>query len=194
MGADYYIYTEIRRNDNAWHVLNGQYYNESKNCYEIGATYWSGSRSYFSCTYNKLKDIGSIIQPSELSQEVLEKEDWLDDPDCGHVVSVSLNALRKALPKTTRHQCCGYVHKAHVWSHEVEGSEIDEYLYADGYDELSESEKKEYEFYEWDDPMGWYLHLKEIIEIVNIQIEEYMRVNSMWNEPAEIRIVCILSD
>jgi hypothetical protein len=38
------------------------------------------------------------------------------------------------------------------------------------------------------------VHLKEIIEIVNMQIGEYMRVNSMWNEPAEIRIVCIVSD
>jgi hypothetical protein len=193
LGADYYIYTEVKRKDNSWHVLNGQYYNESKNCHEISETYWSGSRTYFSRTYNKLKDVGSPIKPSELSSEVLAKEDWLDDIEYDCVVSVSLNNLRKAIPKTIRHQCCGYVHKSQIWDYEIDGGEIDTCLSAEEYDELSDAEKKEYEFYEWDDPMGWYLHLKEIVSIVNFQVDEYMRVNHMWNEPDDIRIVCIAS-
>ena len=193
MGADYYIYTEVKRKDGSWHALNGKYYNESKSLYEISETYHSGSRTYFSKTYNKLREIGSLIKTNALSPEILEKEDWLvgDDESCAIVVS--LIALRKSIPNIARHQCCGYVHKRVIWECEVNGEEIDDYLDSDEYNELSDAEKQEYEFYEWDDPTGWFVHLKEIAAIVNFQIEEYMRVNMLWNEPDGIRIVCIAS-
>ena len=193
MGADYYIYTEVKRKDGTWHALNGQYFNESDNCYKIAETYWSGSRTYFSRTYNKLREIGSSIKRSELSHEVLVKEDWLSDDEEDYIVSVSLSDLRNAIPQTNRHQCCGYVHKRNLWNHEAEGEEIDDYMCAEDYNELSEAEKKEYEFYEWDDPMDWYVHLKSILKIVNFQVSEYMSVNHMYKEPADIRIVCIVS-
>ena len=193
MGADYYIYTEIKRGDNKWHALNGKYYNESTGYDEIAETYWSGSRTYFSRTYDKLRDIGSSIKSSELSPEVLNKEDWLSDDEYDYIVAVALHDLHKAIPKTSRHQCCGYVHKSQLWDYEVENGEIDDYLSAEEYNELSDAEKKEYEFYEWDDPMDWYIHLKDIVEVVNFQVSEYMRVNHMWNEPTDIRIVCIAS-
>ena len=193
MGADYYIYTEVKRKDNTWHALNGQYYNEHVNSYEITPTYWNGSRTYFSQTYYKLKDIGFVIKPSQLSPEILSKESWLEEDDGNHVVCVSLNELRDAIPKTNRHQCCGYVHKSQLWNYEANGEEIDGYLSAEEYNELSDAEKKEYEFYEWDDPMGWYVHLKEIVGIVDFQVNEYISVNHMYNEHPEIRIVCIAS-
>jgi hypothetical protein len=190
VGADYYLYTEVKQDD-GWHVLNGRYYNVSKNRLEMAETYYSGSRTYFSRTYDKLRDIGTIIKTNELSPEVLEKEDWLDEND--RVVSVSINELRQSIPKTSRHQCCGYVHKSQIWNYEIENGEIDEYLSAEEYDELSDAEKNEYEFYEWNDPMDWYLHFKEIVSIVNFQIGEYMRVNHLWHEPTNIRLICIAS-
>jgi hypothetical protein len=193
MGADYYVYTEVKRKDGAWHALNGQYFNEAANRHEITQTYWNGSRTYFSRTYNKLREIGDVIKPSELSPEVIAKEDWVSDDEGDRVVIVSLRDLRKAIPNTTRRQCCGYVHKRNLWEHEAEGVEIDEYMCAEDYNELSDAEKKEYEFYEWDDPMDWYVHLKDILEIVEFQVSEYMSVNHMWNEPPEIRIVCLVS-
>ena len=162
MGADYYVYTEVKRKDGAWHALNGQYFNEAANRHEITQTYWNGSRTYFSRTYNKLREIGDVIKPSELSPEVIAKEDWVSDDEGDRVVIVSLRDLRKAIPNTTRHQCCGYVHKRNLWEHEAEGVEIDEYMCAEDYNELSDAEKKEYEFYEWDDPMNWYVHLKDV--------------------------------
>lgn len=194
MGADYYVYTEVKRKDNTWHALNGMYYNESTNSLVLSETYHSGSRTYFSRTYNKLRDIGTYLKISELSPEVLAKEDWLDPAsDDDYVVSVSLNDLRNAIPKTSRHQCCGYVHKTQLWSYEMTGEDIDDYLSAEEYDCLSDAKKKEYEFYEWDDPMDWYIHLKEILAIINFQVAQYSDVNYMWNEPAEVRIVCIIS-
>lgn len=75
----------------------------------------------------------------------------------------------------------------------MNGEEIDDYLESDEYNELSDAEKREYEFYEWDDPTGWFINLKEIEAIVNFQIEEYMRVNMMWNEPSDVRVICVAS-
>ena len=191
MGADYYLYTEVKRTDNKWHALNGMYYNLSSCEYEISATYHSGSRTYFGKTCRKLKDIGRIIAASEISPEVRNKEDWVEDND--EIVTVSIGALRNAIPKTSRHQCCGYVHKSHIWAYEVNGEDIDEYLLADEYKDLRDAEQQEYEFYEWDDPTDWHMNLKEILAIIEFQIDEYMRVNCMWDEPADIRLICIES-
>ena len=198
MGADYYIYAEIKRKDGTWRALNGQYYNESTDKYELSETFHSGSRTYFAKTYNKLRELGAPISFRELSPDVLAKENWLipeddENDDFDDIIAVSLNSLRNSVPKTNRRQCCGYVQKSHIWYHEVEGEEIDCYLTAEEYNELSEAEKREYEFYEWDDATDWPLNLKEILSIVNFQIRAYMDINNMWNEPTDIRIVCIAS-
>lgn len=191
MSADYYLYTEHKRKDGAWHVLNGKYYNEKSDQYEIGETFHSGSRTYFSQTFRKLQEIGISIDISTVSVEVQEKENWIEPGDS--VIAVSLAELRKVLPRTTRHECCGYVYKGHIWNYEVENEEIDEWLSAEEYNELSDAEKKEYEFFEWDDPMGWYSHIKAIVDIVNRQVKAYMEVNNLWEEPTDIRIVCLAS-
>ena len=193
MGADYYLYTEVKRTDGRWHALNGMYYNESTGHYELAETYHSGSRTYFSQTYNKLREIGSLIKAGDLSKEVLNKELWLDVNDNDYIISVSVNTINQTIPQTSRHQCCGYVHKSHIWDFEIDGDEIEDYLTTEEYCSLSNEEKREYEFYEWDDPMGWYLTLKEIKEIIKFQIDEYMRVNYALNEPPEVRLICIAS-
>ena len=191
MGADYYIYTEIKRNGE-WHSLNGKHYKERTGTYEITPTYTNGSRSYFSNTYNKLRDIGNIVNRPELSTETLAAEDWFSD-DSDRAIVVSLTELRNAMPKNNRHEHCGYVYKEDIYNYENENEEIYDWLSPDAYMTLSEDVKKAYEFYEWNDPAGWVVHFKEIIALVNAQIQSYMQVNYLWDEPDDIRIVCLLS-
>lgn len=191
MGADYYVYTEIKR-DNKWYALNGKYYNEHTNTYEIGPTYTNGSRTYFSNTHNKLKEDGYVITSSELSDDVLAAEDWFAD-DSDRAVAISLSDMRNALPKSNRHEYCGYVYKQDIYDYENKGDDIYEWLPPEEYMALPEDVKKAYEFYEWSDPAGWFVHYKDILAIVNHQVLEYMNVNHLWNEPEDIRIVCLAS-
>jgi hypothetical protein len=195
MGADYIFYTEVKR-DGVWHAMNGKYYSEEKKDYVLAETYWNGSRSYFGETYNKIKEIGVSVPTKELSEEVLLKESWLtedDDDDYPYAVVVDWKEFAAAIPKTKRKDSCGYVHKSAIWEYEAEGSEIYEYLSGEEYNELSDAVKKEYEFYEWNDPTGWRSYFKEIAKRIDNQIMSYMNVNDMWKAPENIRVVCIMS-
>jgi hypothetical protein len=195
MGADYIFYTEVKR-DGVWHAMNGKYYSEEKKDYVLAETYWNGSRSYFGETYNKIKEIGFSVPTKELSEEVLLKESWLiedDDDDYLYAVAVDWKEFADAIPKTKRKDSCGYVHKRNIWEYEAEDIEINDYLSGSEYNELSEAEKKEYEFYEWDDLTSWQSYFKEIAKRIDNQIMSYMNVNDMWKAPENIRVVCIMS-
>lgn len=193
MGADYMIYTEVKRN-NKWHAVNGMYYSDSEKQYVLAETYWNGSRTYFSRTYDKLNELGRVIRPRDLSEEVLKKEDWLkEEDDDMPIISVDWKTLLSAIPKTDRKELCGYVHKRVLWEYENEDAEIDDYLSGEEYNALSDAEKKEYEFYEWDDPLSWYSYLRVIKEKARHEIHSYMSVNGLWDEPEDFRIVCIVS-
>lgn len=193
MGADYTLYTEVKRKDGNWHAMNGMYYSEKEEQYVLSETYWNGSRTYFNNTYNKIKEIGKSIKASELSEDVLKKEDWVKEDTDAPIISVSWKELQKAIPKTNRKELSGFVAKRNIWAYENDNDEICEYLSGEMYRALSEEEKKEYEFYEWDDRYGWYSNLKYIAEKVTCQISDYMTVNNMWEEPEDIRIVCVVS-
>lgn len=192
MASDYFCYTERKRKDGTWHAINGMYYDESVRDYVMSNTYRSGSRSYFGRTYDKMREMGHIICASELSEEVRKVENWFDD-DYDSIVAVSLKDIVAAVEKSNRKSCCGYVHKRNIWSHEVEHDEINEYYSAAEYNELTKAEQKEYEFYEWDDPMDWPIHLRGILDSMNYTISTYRAVNSIWNDSGEIRLVCIYS-
>lgn len=193
MSADYMLYTEVKHKDGNWHAMNGMYYSEKEEKYILTETYWNGSRTYFNNTYNKLKEIGKSIKASELSEDVLKKENWVKEDADAPIISVSWKELQKAIPRTNRKELSGFVAKRDIWAYENDNDEICEYLSGEMYRALSEEEKKEYEFYEWDDHYGWYSNLKYIAEKVTYQISDYMTVNNMWEEPEDIRIVCVVS-
>lgn len=60
----------------------------------------------------------------------------------------------------------------------------------DDYIELSDEERKQYIYYEWDDPYGWNSHFKEIKKKATSVIDAFKSANYM-NDDNEIRLVLI---
>lgn len=193
MGADYYIYTEYKdKKSNRWKPLNGLFFDEKLTQYKLGPTYVNGSRTYFSRTYDFLRSIGYVADIKDISPEILESEDWVSDENT--IVAASLTSLKNALqPIANRKECCGYVNKSTVWNYVANGTEIDEWLTAQEYNELSDAEKKTYEFLEWDDSTSWPIHIRDIVNLVVAQKHFYYEVNYDDLDDEEIRIVCFVS-
>ena len=193
MGADYYIYTEYKdKKSNRWKPLNGQFFDEKLGAYKLGPTYVNGSRTYFARTYDFLRSAGYVVDIKDVSPEILESENWVSSENT--IIAASLTSLKNALqPIANRKECCGYVNKSVIWDHVANGSEIDEWLTAQEYNELSDAEKKIYEFLEWDDSTSWPIHVRDIVNLVVAQKHFYYEINYDDLNDEEIRIVCFVS-
>lgn len=190
MGADYYLHVEAKF-DNVWVPVGGMCYNVETKSYKLARTMWNGSRSYFGSTYRKLKELGELRPAKELSEAVRQRESWLDDYDT--VVCVPISVLKNHLPKS-KHDSFGFVLKSDIYNYEEHEEEIDEFLRVEEFLDLDEEAKKAYCFYEWDDPFGWPVHLRQILKIVDFQIDQFCQVNHIEHLTENVRLICILSE
>ena len=200
MSTDYWIYTEAKVKDK-WYAIDGvvPYFDEKKGKLTVemrqSNTYWSGSRSYFSEAYDKLCDIGRFGKFSELSDAI--KNEWKEsvkEEAEGHttysdLVIVKLVDFDKSVPMNA-HDYHGLVHKNAIFSYEH--GDIEE-LWPAEHEELeglTPAEMEQYQYYEWDNPMGWLARFKTISERVHNVIATYLDVNFLVNAD-EYRLVVI---
>lgn len=199
MGDTYLVYTEIKR-DNKWQCIDPYLPKTDKDTGKITemrllTTYENGSRSYFSSTYDKVQELGTM-RPNDLS-DVLQKlfprhheEDstWQRYYDESCYV-VPLQTLISALPPKDKYQYHGVYHKDAIYA--FEHGEIDE-LYdsidPEEYKELPEEMRKCYQYYEWNDSMDWPYHFRLIIDRANIRIHDWKEFTYEFEEP-EVRLV-----
>ncbi len=188
MSTSYYIYTEIKYNGK-WICLNNKIKKVKGEKEEMAVTYYSGSRSYFGETYNKLEAMGDKISKKELSNELREmygneKDEFEDYP-----VVVDFEKMKKCIPKRDLYEHHGYVYKDMVASYLLkEQEDIYEWLDLEEYNKLSDDDKKFYEYFEWNDEQGWFKYFKKIIEHVNWQLYEWQDVNHL-EEVDKVRLV-----
>lgn len=198
MGTQYNIYTQLKVKDN-WVCINPlvpKYDKEGKLIkYKLAETYWNGSRSYFSETFNKIRDIGFAMPFSQLDAIIKNQFAEPDDTYYGfgeereemvYVVSYE-NMCSKIHP--TLFEKSGMVLKSDVFRFEKEGEDIYEWFNAEEYMQLPDEMKTLYMPYSWDENDGWHRHFKEIVENVKHQLYMLDTVNSLPDN-AEVRIVC----
>ena len=63
-----------------------------------------------------------------------------------------------------------------------ENDEINGWLTRESYDELSLEEKKEYVFFKWTEPYGWYATLSKVISRVEMRLADYRSEVSFGEE------------
>ncbi len=204
MSADYFIYTELKLNGK-WISIDGTVptyeYNykshryEDKYEYRINETYYNGSRSFFWKTYEKLKEIGYCCKFSDLSRELKHiYSKSIEDEKHGHnpwwcPICIDFKTFEEYV-KQDKYDSHGLLHKDRIF--EWENDELEE-MYPidhDDYIELSDEERKQYIYYEWDDPYGWNGHFKEIEKKATSVIDAFKSANYM-NDDNEIRLVLI---
>lgn len=200
MSTYYTLYLEAKINGE-WKCLNHEIPYLDDRTHEsptyLSETYWSGSRSYFQATADKLLELGYRGNYEELSEQIRSWYKYDDDDDDNDMrffncIITPLDIMRNIMPKGFLKECHGIVHKNTIFAYETGDIEdIYECLSSEEYAKLTCEEKRLYQYYEWNSPDGWYGNFKNILEHAYWQLYEWKLFNE--NEIGEARIVCIIS-
>lgn len=189
--TNYYILTEIKVNGK-WICLNREYINIKHNEPTIAFTYYSGSRSYFHETAEKIEEIGCPLNFDDVSDVVLKKYGKYKDKEYPQLFTAYIEDMRKVIPHDMKHQYHGFVEKNAIFRYKSgDQEEIYESITPTEYNSLDEKAKQAYEYFEWDDEMGWFKYFKEILEHVDWQIYEWSDVNILQEYEDSRIVICI---
>lgn len=198
MGNTYLVYTEIRHHDK-WQCIDPYLPKLNKRTGQMDmqllTTYENGSRSCFSNTYDKVRELG-ITRPDDLSDTLKEKFPihHEEDPSWQQYYregcfAVSLRTLKDALPPTGIYQYHGVYHKDMIYAFEHgETDELYEPVDHEEYKEMPEELRKCYQYYEWNDAYDWPHYFRIIIERANIRIYDWKECNFECDDP-EARLI-----
>ena len=101
--------------------------------------------------------------------------------------------MRGCLPTGQAHEFHGIVRKDSVFAYE--SGDIEEPCEAvspEQYAKLDDVGKQLYQYYEWDDPMEWECHFREILKCVNRNIAAFASVNYL-SEITDARIILTIT-
>lgn len=199
MGDTYLVYTEIKRGDK-WQCIDpylpkiNRKTNQPEMC--LLTTYENGSRTCFSNTYDKVRELGSMC-PNDLSDTLQElfPRHHEDDPSWQRYYdeacyTVPLQALKDALPPEGIYQYHGVYHKDMIYAFERgETDELYESITPEEYQALPEEMRKCYQYYEWNSAWDWPRYFRMIIERANIRIHDWRECNFEYDDNLEIRLV-----
>lgn len=191
MSVQYTLYTEAYLDDR-WVCINRilpPQAGDHTDC--LIPTYENGSRSYFGDATRKLESLGCRAQLNMLSQELQNKfAGWLDEEMYGKY-AIPFDRIEKLVPNRNAKEHHGFVLKDDVFS--LEGDEIEEissWLSVDEYRALDDETKKAYQYYEWNDLMGWYEYFAQIAEHVYWQKWEWEYTNQKLTKLRLILHIC----
>lgn len=203
MSTYYSIHTEVRIGG-AWHCVDPLILHlkteHSEQEYALAPTYENGSRSYFGRTADKLENMSGRFCFDDLSEELKDYYmKWRLPPEeipeevthCSCCVSVeSIREAVQSLKGKSRH---AIVHKDSIAAFESgESDDIYNEIDPGDYSKLDEEAKKVYQYYEWDDPMEWECHFREILKRINRNISAFADVNYR-DEITDARIILTIT-
>lgn len=200
MSSSYHIYTELKCED-GWHCID-PWFPKADGQWVLTETYFSGSRTYFGETFDKLREIG-VTNPQDISEEILKfhpepKEQ--ENDDCRFAdyarqnrIAVPFSAIRNALPSGNQKQHCGVYHKDRIF--EFENGERDDLfeceVSAKEYTKMPEEiRSKVYKYYEWDEPWGWVYHFRILENEASKRIATWKDFYWKYDESMEARLIC----
>ncbi|MBR2883725.1 MAG: hypothetical protein IKB93_02935 [Clostridia bacterium] len=194
MSTSYYMYTEVNI-DGKWTCINNRIIDVERNEELMSETYYSGSRSYFGETADKIRDIGTLLKYDDLSDDVKSIfPSYKENPEYFRGFAVYDNEMEACFPEDRMlKEFRGYVKKDILFSFQTgELDDIYEYLSADEYLALPDEKKSFYQFYEWNSESGWYKYFLEILEHFYWQKYEWGLVNFRTENKYKFRLVLII--
>lgn len=186
MGTYYSIYAEVRVGDK-WYNLNPVFQCEDGT---LDVCPVVSGRNWLRDTYEELEEsLYERGRPENISKEVKmafpHEDDEPYDPDLRintykdfYNQSFFLVNYGKAVKcrvkkdKPTRYQ--GYVTKVALAAYEINEYEgFGHWLTAEEYEKLSDKARKQYTYYEWDEPDDWYKGYNMIVEKVDCMLDYF---------------------
>ena len=199
MSNSYFLYTEVKT-DKGWECVDPYLPKDGK--WILTETFESGSRTYFGETFDELRHLGTT-NPQDLSEAVLavhpmpkeDKEDAIFHESeylKQNRVAIPLTVIQNKLPKNNQKQHSGFYHKDRIY--EFENGEREDLFECDiepeDYAKLPQEMKdKLYVYYEWDEPWGWPMHFRTIVEEADRRIYVWKNINQRWFDELEARII-----
>lgn len=136
MGSYYRLYTEVKIGDE-WICINHMYPDIEKDNKEyLSVTYYSGSRSFFHETAEKLEELGHRTARSDLSRTLQERfSEFRDQENFFWCTVTDFEEMKGVIPKGyNRKENHAFVHKDTVFAYESgELDDIYDYLNAEEY-------------------------------------------------------------
>ena len=174
MSTSYFLYTEAFIDDKGV-CINPGFDMDGKR--RLAMTYESGSRSYFGQTADKIEEIGGRLRFEDLSAELQGRYESCRNDEFVRILSAEVDAMRGCLPSGQAREYHGIVLKDAAFAYESgDAEDLYESITPEEYAKLDEVGKQLYQYYEWDDPMGWFVHFKEILEHVHWQTHDWQSV------------------
>ena len=203
MSTYYEIHTEVKIGE-VWHCVDPlvlhvktQYHEQE---YILGSTYENGSRSFFGRSADKLQELSERFSFDDLSEEL--KADFMkwrippeEIPDevMRYSYCIPLDQVRKAVSKINGKANHAIVPKDQIVAFETGDADgIYDPISPKEYSKLDEEAKKVYQYYEWDDPMEWECHFREILKRINRNISAFADVNYR-DEITDARIILTIT-
>ena len=184
MSTSYYMYTVQDRNGK-YACINPHYIVQGEDI--VAATLRNWSRSYFGETAEKLEQIGMRLNFSKLPDEIKKQFSCSSESqqnNCFLAYEIEYDAIRSLVPKEQQHEFHGIYSKDRIFAFESGDIEdlFEEDIDPETYIKLDDTYKKKYAYYEWNDPFGWFVHIKDILERMNWQIQSWESVDSATSE------------
>ena len=167
LSVQYTLYTEAYIDDQ-WVCINRTLpLQKETNPESLTPTYENGSRSYFGDASRKLESLGFRAQLAMLSQKLQTRFAYYLNDEMYCIYVIPFEKIEKLIPDWSVKEHHGFVLKDDVFAFESDEIEyIESWLSADEYNALDGEVKKAYQYYEWNDLMGWYEHFVQIVEHV----------------------------
>lgn len=172
MSTSYYMYT-VQEADRKLVCINPMFQNGDK--FTLTRTFESWSRSYFGQTAEKLQELGWNIQFDELPEVLKSEFSSCEENEHIPILKIAIDDIKRCIPKNQEHEFHGIVSKDRVFA--FESGDIEE-LYEEDiplskFAKMDDMVKQKYQYYEWDDPFGWFRNFKDILDHVNWQIYDW---------------------
>lgn len=141
----------------------------------IVPTYKSWSRSYFGESSEKLEELGMRINHEDLPEELKDKFKFCEKEPSLPVYEIAVDDLRACFPKDQRHEFHGIYTKDRIFAFESGDVEtlFDDDISPEKYVKLDDKYRQKYAYYEWDDPYGWFVNLKQVLDHLEWQIYDW---------------------
>lgn len=191
MGTYYRVFAEAKING-VWTCINGYLPSQKDGRMKLSCVYENASRSYFGNTANKLEELGRRIRYSDMSASMQEKLIAYADSEYAIFVATSFSAVTGSLPHGQEHEYHGFATKDDVFRYES-GDMEDLYDAISGkeYSGLGEKARMAYQYYEWDDPMGWFTYLKQIAEHTRWLMKDWEYINDELSD-SDVRLITVI--
>ena len=191
MGTYYRVFAEAKING-VWTCINGYLPRQKDGKWSLSCVYESASRSYFGNTANKLEELGHRIHYSEMSVALQEHLSAYADSEYVCIYATPFSAVMGSLPHGQEHEYHGFAAKDDIFKYES-GDIEDLYEAISGaeYSKLDEKAKRTYQYYEWDDPMGWYVYLKQIAGHIHWLLNDWAYVNDDLSD-SDVRLITVI--